>query len=72
MILAVLGAVIGVGITMFTSNSLMKLALGFDVFNFNLNMTLGLVGITFVLIIIVMHICNRSIDKISVVELIKE
>ena len=72
MILAILGAVIGVGTTILTSKDLMKLALGFDVFNFNLIMTLGLVGITFVLTGLTMYICNKSIKKISVVELIEE
>lgn len=72
MSLAVLGGLIGVGLTVFTSKDLMKLALGFDVFNLNLNMTLVLVAITFVLIIVTIYICNRSIDKISTVELIEE
>lgn len=72
MSLAVLGAIIGVSITAFTSKQLMKLTIGFDVFNFNLSLTAALVCIIFVLIIITMHICNRSIKKISTVELISE
>ncbi|MGL5870702.1 FtsX-like permease family protein [Clostridium chrysemydis] len=72
MSLAVLSGIIGVGLTVFTSNDLMKLALGYDVFNLNKDMTLGLVVSTFILIIITIYICNRSIDKISTVELIKE
>lgn len=72
MSLAILGALAGVSLTVFTSGGLMKLMLGFDIFEFNLLMTLGLVGITFLLIMLVMHICNRSIKKISTVELIKE
>lgn len=72
MSLAVLGGLIGVGLTVFTSNDLIKLALGYDVFNLNKDMTLGLVVSTFILIIITIYICNRSIDKISTVELIKE
>ncbi|GAA0706434.1 hypothetical protein GCM10008904_15010 [Paraclostridium ghonii] len=72
MILAVLGALIGVGITRFTSSQLLEIALGFNIFDFNTSMTLGLVGITFVLIILTMYICNKSINKISTVDLIKE
>lgn len=72
MSLAVLGGLIGVGLTVFTSNDLIKLALGYDVFNLNKDMTLGLVVSTFILVIITIYICNRSIDKISTVELIKE
>lgn len=72
MILAVLGALIGVGITRFTSSKLLEIALGFNIFDFNTSMTLGLVGITFVLIILTMYICNKSINKISTVDLIKE
>nr|WP_284693881.1 FtsX-like permease family protein [Paeniclostridium ghonii] len=72
MILAVVGALIGVGITRFTSSKLLEIALGFNIFDFNTSMTLGLVGITFVLIILTMYICNKSINKISTVDLIKE
>lgn len=72
MILAVVGALIGVGITRFTSSELLEIALGFNIFDFNTSMTLGLVGITFVLITLTMYICNKSINKISTVDLIKE
>lgn len=71
-ILAILGALIGVSLTTFTSKNLIKLSLGFDVFKYNLNGTLILVVITFILIIITMHVCNKSINKISTVELIRE
>ena len=72
MILASLGAIVGFSLTAFTSNNLMKAMVGFDVFNFNLKMTLGLVAITFVLIMVTMYVCNRSIKNISTVELISE
>lgn len=72
MLLAILGSLIGVGITACTSEKLLELLMGFDIFKLDLRITSWLVGITFILIIITMYICNRSIKKISTVELIKE
>ena len=72
MILAILGAIIGILVAITTSSKVIQLAMGFDVFKLNLKMTSGLVLITFVLIMIALHVCNRSIKKISTVELIRE
>lgn len=72
MMSAVLGAVIGVTLNIFTSAGLMKVALGFDVFNFSTEMTAVFVAISFILIMLIMYVCNRGIKKISTVELIKE
>ena len=72
MILAILGALIGIVFAITTSSKFIELAMGFDVFKLNLAMTFGLVVITFVLIMITLHVCNRSIKKISIVELIRE
>ena len=72
MILAILGAIIGILVAITTSSKVIQLAMGFDVFKLNLVMTSGLVLITFVLIMIALHVCNRSIKKISTVELIRE
>lgn len=70
--LAILGGLIGVSLTAFTSSGLMKIMLGFNIFEFSLPKTFVLVGITYLLIALVMSICNRSIKKISTVELIEE
>lgn len=72
MILAILGAIIGILVAITTSSKVIQLAMGFDVFKLNLVMTSGLVLITFVLIMITLNVCNRSIKKISTVELIRE
>ncbi|MGG7177455.1 FtsX-like permease family protein [Clostridium paraputrificum] len=72
MTLAIIGAVIGVGVNVLSSDKLMKAALGYDILTINYSMTTILVAISFGLIIVTMHICNRSIKKISTVELIKE
>ena len=72
MILAIIGALIGVVVAITTSSKFIELAMGFDVFKLNLVMTSILVLITFVLIMITLNVCNRSIKKISIVELIRE
>ena len=72
MILAVVGGLVGTILTILTSSGASKMAMGFDISKINLNMTLVLVAITFILIMITLHICNKSINKISTVELIKE
>ncbi|MGL5087671.1 MAG: ABC transporter permease, partial [Clostridium sp.] len=72
MILASLGGLIGVTLNVTTSTGLMKASLGFDVFNFNSSMTAIFVVISFALIMFIMYLCNRGIQKISTVELIKE
>ena len=72
MILAILGALIGIVFAITTSSKFIELAMGFDVFKLNLVMTSVLVLITFVLIMITLYVCNRSIKKISIVELIRE
>ena len=72
MILAILGAIIGILVAITTSSKFIELAIGFDVFKLNLVMTSVLVLITFVLVMITLYVCNRSIKKISIVELIRE
>lgn len=72
MISAILGSVIGVSLNIFTSAGLMKAALGFNVFNFNEPMTVIFVIISFILIMLIMYVCNREIRKISTVELMME
>ena len=70
--IAIIGAIIGTIINIFTSDKLMELTIGFKVFNFSYKYTLIMLAITFAFIMITMHICNRSIKKISTVELISE
>ena len=72
MILAIIGALIGIVVAITTSSKFIELAMGFDVFKLNLVMTSVLVLITFVLVMITLYVCNRSIKKISIVELIRE
>ncbi|MGL4762240.1 MAG: ABC transporter permease [Sarcina sp.] len=72
MVLATLGGIIGTGIMLLTSKELIKVALGFDVLGISISNIALLVAVIFILIIITMHICNRSINKISTVELISE
>ena len=72
MLLAGLGAVIGVGLNLSTSAGVMKVALGYAVFKFSVSMTAVFIIISFALIMLTMHVCNRGIKKISTVELIME
>lgn len=72
MILAILGALIGLTLNLTTSDGLMKVALGYAVFEFSISMTAWLVIISFILIMLIMYVCNKGIGKISTIELIKE